>query len=59
MANEVVRLVRENPFMVNELIEGMTAKDDVVRGRSADVIEKLTRIIEYVQSELDLILDWR
>lgn len=57
MANEVVRLVRENPFLVNELIEGMTAKDDVVRGRSADVLEKLTRDHpEYVQSELDLII---
>lgn len=57
MANEVVRLVRENPFLANELIEGMTAKDDVVRGRSADVLEKLTRDHpEYVQSELDLII---
>ena len=57
MANEVVRLVRENPFLVNELIEGMTAKDDVIRGRSADVLEKLTRDHpEYVQSELDLII---
>jgi HEAT repeat protein len=57
MANEAVRLIRENPFLIYELIEGMIAKDNVIRGRSADVLEKLTRDHpEFAKSQVDFII---
>ena len=39
-SNEVVEKVLANPSSLPELIEGLSAKDDIVRGRTADALEK-------------------
>jgi HEAT repeat protein len=44
MADEVAELVLKNPAMFNEIIEGLEAKDDVIRARTADALEKIARI---------------
>jgi HEAT repeat protein len=43
MANEVVKVVLENPDMFDELFTGLSDSDDVIRGRAADALEKICR----------------
>ena len=42
-ANEVVALVLENPELFDDLYAGLSDPDDLVRGRSADALEKVCR----------------
>jgi HEAT repeat protein len=42
-SNEVVAHVVRNPSLFNELFQGLTSSDRVVRMRAADAIEKITR----------------
>jgi hypothetical protein len=44
LANEVVEIVLKNPHMFEELYEGLSEADDVVRGHAADALEKISRI---------------
>ena len=43
MANEVVKVVLENPGLFDELLAGLSESDDVIRGRAADALEKVCR----------------
>jgi HEAT repeat protein len=43
LANEVAEFVLENPHTFEDLIAGLSEEDDVVRGRAADAIEKVSR----------------
>jgi hypothetical protein len=43
MANEAADFVLSNPAVFDELFEGLTVPDDVVRGRTADALEKIAR----------------
>jgi HEAT repeat protein len=43
MSNEVADIVLENPDLFDELLEGLSESDDVIRGRSADALEKVSR----------------
>jgi HEAT repeat protein len=43
MANEVVKVVLENPGLFDELFAGLSEPDDVIRGRAADALEKVCR----------------
>jgi hypothetical protein len=43
MANEVVSFVLRNPEALSELVLGLSDERKVVRGRAADVLEKLAR----------------
>ncbi|MFN2190496.1 MAG: hypothetical protein ACK2T3_17160 [Candidatus Promineifilaceae bacterium] len=43
MADEVVRIVRRNPALFGDLYAGLAEEDDVVRGRTADALEKIAR----------------
>jgi HEAT repeat protein len=51
MANEVADFILENPAACKDLFAGLSEKDDIVRGRTADAIEKISR------SRPDLALD--
>lgn len=51
MANEVAQFVLSTPESFPDLYAGLSEKDDVVRGRAADAIEKVAR------SRPDLLLD--
>lgn len=42
-ANEVIRAVFDNPKLFKEVFEGMTDSDPVIRMRSADVTEKVSK----------------
>jgi HEAT repeat protein len=42
-ANEVAKSVLQNPQLFDDLYQGLSASDDVVRARSADALEKVTR----------------
>jgi hypothetical protein len=42
-ANEVAEFVRANEALLPDLLAGLSAEDDVVRGRSADALEKVAR----------------
>ncbi len=42
-ANDVVREIKENPSLFHSVVKGLTASDPVIKMRSADVIEKVTR----------------
>jgi HEAT repeat protein len=42
-SNEVTKEVLENISLLPDLIQGLSVKDDVVRGRTADSLEKLGR----------------
>lgn len=41
-SNEVVTIVRRQPMLFSDLIEGLRHPDELVRMRAADVVEKLT-----------------
>jgi HEAT repeat protein len=43
MANEAADFVLKNPELFEELFEGLSVSDDVVRGRTADALEKISR----------------
>jgi len=43
MSNEAADFVLKSPEMFDELFEGLSASDDVVRGRTADALEKISR----------------
>ena len=43
MANEAAEFVLKNPEIFDELFEGLSVSDDVVRGRAADALEKVSR----------------
>lgn len=51
MANEVADFILENPAAFEDLYAGLSEKDDIVRGRTADAIEKISR------SRPELLLD--
>jgi HEAT repeat protein len=42
-ANEVLHQVLAHPQLLELLLEGLESPDDVVRGRTADVLEKISR----------------
>ena len=42
-ATQVADLVIENPFLLDDLMEGLHSEDEVVRGRAADAVEKVSR----------------
>lgn len=44
MSNEAADFVLKNPEMFDELYEGLKISDDVVRGRTADALEKISRV---------------
>jgi hypothetical protein len=43
MSNEAADFVLKNPDIFDELFEGLSVSDDVVRGRTADALEKVSR----------------
>lgn len=43
LSNEAADFVLQNPELFDELYEGLREKDDVVRGRAADALEKTAR----------------
>jgi HEAT repeat protein len=43
LADEVVAFVLEHPELADDLAEGLDAADDVIRGRTADALEKIGR----------------
>jgi hypothetical protein len=45
MSNEAAEFVLKNPQLLDELFEGLYVTDDVVRGRTADALEKVARTI--------------
>ena len=44
MANEVADVVLKNPDLFDEVILGLDEADDVIRGRTADALEKIARV---------------
>jgi hypothetical protein len=44
MANEVVDVVLKNPALFDEVIMGLDETNDVIRGRTADALEKIARV---------------
>lgn len=43
MANEAAGFVLQNPDLLDELFAGLRESDDVIRGRTADALEKVAR----------------
>ena len=43
MANEAAEFVLQNPDLLDELFAGLRESDDVIRGRTADALEKVAR----------------
>ncbi len=43
LSNEATDFVLKNPELCDELFEGLSVSDDVVRGRTADALEKVSR----------------
>ena len=59
MANEAAKFVLENPQIFDDLIIGLNESDDVIRGRTADALEKVARerpdlLIGHLQQMMDL-----
>lgn len=59
VATEISELVLNNPELFDELIEGLYVSEDVVRGRTADTLEKVARsrpdlLIEYLPELMQL-----
>jgi HEAT repeat protein len=42
-ANEVASLILDNPNLINDLLDGLDEPRDVVRARTADALEKVSR----------------
>lgn len=56
-SNEVVEIVLRNPQLLGKLIEALSVPDDVIRGRAADALEKVSRTRpELVQEHLPLLI---
>ena len=43
LSSEVAALVLEQPQLLPDLLEGLNASEDVIRGRTADALEKVAR----------------
>jgi HEAT repeat protein len=43
LANEAAQAVLQNPLLFDDLYQGLSASDDVIRGRAADALEKVAR----------------
>jgi HEAT repeat protein len=43
MSDEVAQFILENPSLFDELFEGLHISDDVIRGRTANALEKVAR----------------
>jgi hypothetical protein len=43
-SNEVTDFILSNPKLLDELVEGLDSTQDVIRGRTADTLEKIARI---------------
>lgn len=59
MANEAAQFVLENPQILDDLIVGLNEPDDVIRGRTADALEKIARerpdlMVDHLQQMMDL-----
>jgi HEAT repeat protein len=59
MANEAAQFVLVNPQVFEDLFAGLFDPDDVIRGRTADALEKISRerpdlIIGYLQEMVDI-----
>ena len=58
MSNEVAEFVLKNPAVVGDLLEGLRERDDVVRGRTADALEKIARHEpEWLHPHLPLLIE--
>lgn len=56
-ANDVAEKVMKTPLLLPLLIEGLTEADDVVRGRTAHAVEKISRKMpEVVQPYTDILI---
>lgn len=42
-ANEVADLVLQNPDLIEDLMDALRVRDDIVRGHAADALEKVAR----------------
>jgi hypothetical protein len=51
LSSDVASLVLKNDQLYNELLEGLSVEDDLIRGRAADALEKIAR------SRPDLLVD--
>jgi len=61
LSNEVVNAVLQQPHLLADLLEGLKNQDDIIRGHTADALEKIARsrpdlLVEHLQ---DLILPAR
>lgn len=59
MANEAAQFVLDNPQVFEDLFSGLSEPDDVIRGRTADALEKVSRdrpdlLIDHLQEMVDL-----
>jgi HEAT repeat protein len=43
LSNEIVKIVMQEPDLIDDLIEGLDHSDEVVRGHTADALEKIGR----------------
>ncbi len=58
VATEVADIVLGNPQLIDELYAGLSVPDDVVRGRAADALEKISRSApELIENHLGEIID--
>ena len=56
-ASEVAAFVLANPQVFDDLLDGLTISDDVVRGRTADALEKVARSRpDLLNEHLDLLI---
>jgi HEAT repeat protein len=59
MASEAAQFVLVNPHVFEDLFAGLSEEDDVIRGRTADALEKIARerpdlLIDHLQDMVDL-----
>lgn len=58
MSNEVAEFVLKNPDILGDLLEGLMERDDVIRGRTADALEKVARRVpEWMHPHLPLLIE--
>jgi len=43
LADQAAEFILENPQLVNELFDGLSSEDPLIRGRTADALEKIAR----------------
>ncbi len=60
MADEAARFVLKNPQIIDDLMVGLSESDDVIRGRTADALEKIARqrpdlLIAHLHQMVDLV----